>query len=730
MALTLRIVAFVIALPALGFAASGSIAGRVTSAVNAEPLAGVNILLQGTVRGATTNTSGEFRIREVPPGTYTLLFSFVGYQLVRLPDVVVRDGEETSVAVTMKEAPLQTEQVVVTASKREQSLAEVPVSISVMDAAAMYARNSTTIDEALRYVPGVNLTGSQVNIRGSSGYSLGAGSRVLMMLDGIPFIAGDTGELLFEAIPVGQIDRIEVVKGASSALYGSNALGGVINIITKPIGHSADVRVRMYGGLYNKPSHEQWRWSDKTRFFNGQSVGYSDRVDDFAFSLFLSRQFDDGYRQNDYRRRYNAYVKMRQEFSGSTTFTMNAGLLHQFNGWFLFWRNLDSALIPPPKNQTDNLKSTRFFVNGLFNTVLSDRALLTAKAMWSHNRWGFQQMNDISRTESVTDGIRVEASARVIPTEGHTLTVGFDGNADMIGGEMFERRTIGGLALYAQDEIVLADDVTLTVGARYDFQSAGLVEKSIQLNPKSALTYSPAEGTTLRASFGRGFRVPSVTEAFVAAGGGFVQGVPNTALKPERSLSFELGLSQALGAAGLFDIAAFRSDYDNLIEPELSLVQDHLEVQWRNVTSARVQGVETSMKLAFFEGNVTSQFGYTYVYPEDLTKNDILKYRPRHVLYATADSRFGWLSVGGDFRFVSRVDRIDDKLVTSGTIPDGDERTHIAVADFRIGAEFSLAGSSLSTTVHIKNAFQHNYVELIGNMMPPRTYVLSLELRM
>jgi outer membrane receptor protein involved in Fe transport len=295
---------------------------------------------------------------------------------------------------------------------------------------------------------------------------------------------------------------------------------------------------------------------------------------------------------------------------------------------------------------------------------------------------------------------------------------------------MFERRTIGGLALYAQDEIALADDVALTVGARYDFQSAGLVERSIQLNPKSALTYSPAEGTTLRASFGRGFRVPSVTEAFVAAGGGFVQGVPNTSLKPERSLSFEVGLSQTLGDAGLFDVAAFRSDYDNLIEPELTFVEDHLEVQWRNVTSARVQGIETSIKLALLEGDFTSQLGYTYVYPEDLTKGDLLKYRPRHLLSMTAEGRLDWLTLGGDFRFVSRVDRIDDKLVTSGTVPDGDERTHIAVADFRIGAELSLADISLITMVHIKNAFQHNYVELIGNLMPPRTIVLSVKLKM
>ena len=124
-----------------------------------------------------------------------------------------------------------------------------------MDAAEIRQRNSTSLDDALRYVRGVNMTGTQVNIRGSSGYSLGAGSRVLMLLDGIPFFAGDTGELNFEAIPMGQVDRIEVVKGASSALYGSNALGGVINIITKPIPETPETIVRTYGGMYNRPTY-------------------------------------------------------------------------------------------------------------------------------------------------------------------------------------------------------------------------------------------------------------------------------------------------------------------------------------------------------------------------------------------------------------------------------------------------------------------------------------------
>ena len=119
-----------------------------------------------------------------------------------------------------------------------------------------------------------------------------------MLLDGVPFIAGDTGELNFESIPAGMVDRIEVVKGASSALYGSNALGGVINVITKPIPDTPETIVRTFAGLYNKPSYVSWDWSDINRYYSGESVSHSFKSGDLGVALYVSRQIDDGYRRS------------------------------------------------------------------------------------------------------------------------------------------------------------------------------------------------------------------------------------------------------------------------------------------------------------------------------------------------------------------------------------------------------------------------------------------------
>ena len=206
--------------------------------------------------------------------------------------------------------------------------------------------------------------------------------------------------------------------------------------------------------------------------------------------------------------------------------------------------------------------------------------------------------------------------------------------------------------------------------------------------------------------------------------------VPNKDLRPEESKSYEIGVKQALWAFGALDLSAFRSDYDNMIEPGLYTEGDQILIQWRNVVKARVQGGEATVYASFFDGGLVSSLGYTYVYPRDLTANDILKYRPRHVFTANAHGRIGWWTAAVDFRYVSRVERIDEELVDTGVIPDGDARVPIYVTDVRIGGDFSFLGFPLNITLSVNNLFQHRYVELMGNIMPPRNYVLVIDAKL
>ncbi len=706
-------------------AQTGTLVGRVTDRKTGEQLPGVNVVLQGTVRGISTDAKGEYRFASLPAATYTVVFSLVGYQRTAHPGVVVRVGDTTVADASIQAIALQTDAVIVTASRRETALEESPVSISTLDATEIERRNAVTIDDALRFVPGVNMTDWQVNIRGSSGYSRGAGSRVLMLLDGIPFLAGDTGELNYESIPAGQVDRIEVVKGASSALYGSSALGGVINVITKPIADRPETDARLYGGLYSPPSHPEWDWGGGARYLNGVALTHSTRIGEAGLRLFLSEAGNDGYRQNDFTHRFNVLAKLEYPISMFQNVTFTGSVMDQRRGNFIYWKDLSHALTPADAQLGGQVHSTRSFITGIYNHTVSPALLYAVRAMWYHT-W-FMDSSGPDHHESRSDVLRGEASATWGATESQIVTFGAEGNMDRVDADIFGVRSGGGGAGFVQDEIALLESLRLTLGARYDVQDVDSIGTNSQFNPKAALLYRPFGGTAIRASFGRGFRSPSVAEAFTQASAAGIEVVPNPSLRPERSYAYEIGVSQTLGEAAYIDAAGFQTDLHDLIESGFNAQG---KAQFSNVTEARIRGVEMSANFGFLGRALFLSLSYTYLYPHDMTANDVLKYRPRNLFYASAVARLGAFTVSADFRAISRVERIDEELVNLGIIKDGDQRVPIYVADLRVGTDLTLGSIPFTATLNIDNIFQYNYVELIGNMAPPRSYVLALDVRL
>jgi iron complex outermembrane receptor protein len=258
------------------------------------PLPRVNVIVIETKTGDATDLEGNYSIKNVSPGTYTIEFSIIGYETNRMTNILV-ENQSVVLNTILKEKPVESEQVIVTASKYEQKISELPVSAEVMDAESISKKNFTDLEDVLRYVPGVNMTDDQISIRGSSGYSRGAGSRVLLAIDGIPFYTGDTGETIWEVIPLTVLRRIEIIKGAASSLYGSTAIGGVINVITKDISPKPSVYLKTFLGFYDEPAHDEWDWSGKVRLFNGETISHSNRFGDFGFSASFTRLEDLGY---------------------------------------------------------------------------------------------------------------------------------------------------------------------------------------------------------------------------------------------------------------------------------------------------------------------------------------------------------------------------------------------------------------------------------------------------
>lgn len=708
---------------------SGTITGTVVSRENGEPLAGANIALEGTLLGTSSDIRGNFLIRSVPPGERVLVTSLIGYRAHRTAPIAVGRGDTSIVRIDLDPAPVQTAPVIVTAGRREQSLREVPASVSVIGGELLVERNTVTVDDALRYVPGVSVTQTQVNIRGSTGYSFGVGTRVLLLIDGLPFITGDTGEINWESIPVSQIDRIEVVKGASSALYGSSALGGVINIITKSAGEEPEARLRFYGGLYSAPAYRSWRWTDDARSFSGIHAGYLTRLGGLSVAVAGDRTLNDGYRQNDYWKRWNGSLRLGYALNAYQSAGLSFSILEQKRGNFLYWKDFEHAFEPPADELVQSVYSVRWNLSGSYRQVVSERLFYSAKFSWFRSRWNdnipslYDSIGSSSRSGVVTG----EVQANYQLSADQLLIAGLAGSLQQVDADtIFGTHDGHGAAAYLQDEIRLSGAVRLTAGARFDEQRISGLESVSQLNPKLGLSYSPSDSFSIRCSAGRGFRAPSVAEVFTTSTAGGVAIHPNPGLEPERSWSVEAGVSRLLSGSLQADLSLFRNEFWDLIEPAFG--SDGV-IHFQNITRALIYGTECTIGLGLFDRLLDNQISYTYMVPRDLTTGDVLKYRPRHLLYCSTRLNLPPVRIVVDARFISNSERIDDAFVTLGIIPGGDQRVPITVVDVRVAADWRLGDLELTSAFHVNNLFQYAYVELIGNMAPTRNFVFTLDTR-
>ncbi len=706
----------------------GTINGRVEDGKSRLSLAGANILVRDTFLGATTDTAGRFVIKNIPPGTYTLAVSMIGYARKMISNVVVNASKPASLVVELNPQAVETQQVVVTASRREQALREVPVSVSTVTASALSLRVPVTLDDALRYVPGVNMMYDQINIRGSSGYSRGVGTRVLLLFDGVPYLTGDTGEITWETIPMFQVDHIEVVKGAGSALYGSSALGGVVNVITRDIPDKPQVAFRLYSGLYGNPGYTAWNWSPKSRFNSGGFVSFSDAIGSVRYLVSISRSVDDSYRESDVYHRWGFYVKSIYDLSSTQNLTLVGNLAQRVHENFFWWKSLRQATIPADDQLNDEVRSNRGNVSLNYNEFVSDKLFYSVKAIYYGNFWrddSLGRTNNLSASHSVYS----EAQVTFASTSANIITAGITGNYDKVTSDLFGTHPGVGAAAFAQDELTLDPSLKLTAGVRYDWQKVSVLRSGSKLNPKLGLVYALDDATSLRGSIGLGFRYPSISELYtqVNTGISILNIVPNPDLRSESSRSYEIGIGHSFSGALSLDWAIFQNDFSDLIEPSVDTTEHPTVIRFLNVTRARIRGTEANLKFNIVPNIFRGQFAYTYIDSKDLSTGAVLKFRPRNTLYGNLQLTAEHFTLEGDYRYLSRIEAIDENLVRYGPILDGDQRVPIKVVDVRVFYDLAELQIPIRVGLGITNLFNYHYVELIGNLAPIRTYMLTID---
>jgi len=688
---------------------------------NDSPIAGANVYLKGTVMGAASDEQGQFQIAGAPRGQFSLVISMIGYKMKEVRIELNVDQLDVG-PLQIDPVALQSQPIVVTASRYAQNLQDVPVSIGNVTVKELTDRNAITIDEALQYVSGITLTGDQINIRGSSGYSRGIGSRVMMLMDGIPYLTGDTRGANFESISTSEVERVEIVKGAGSALYGSSAIGGVINVINKKIEPDPFLTFRMYGGIYSDSYYPEWAWSDRSRFLAGIKFNYSNKSGPLGYRIGASHDQDDSYRQNDGMKRYHLSGALSFDISAFQELTLSATYMDQWRANFLYWKDLDNALVPPDDQLNDEVESIRWHVSGTYRHILDKDQYFSIKSIWFQNKFddNIGAEENLTGSQSISSfwDLDVQYNHHI---QNHQLTLGVEGNISNVTSNIFSDNSGQNAAFYIQDEIKWMENLQITPGLRIDYFTMDSLDDDYQINPKLGVVYKAWTASAFRLSAGRGFRAPSIAEVFTNITASGLKVIPNHDLKPERSQSIEVGYNQFFSEKYFFDFAVFYNRFWDLIEGTFTGDQ---EIQFQNVTDARIVGFEFNFSLKAFKDKLTNHIGYTYVDAKDLTSNDYLIFRSRHLLYDHV--RYEWhdFQFGLDYRFISAWDRIDENL--SFYIEDAEARVPAHIVDLRIIYSFTFIDYKFETSLQFNNLLQYHYVDLVGSIAPTRNFVLSL----
>ena len=665
--------------------------GRVLDAETGAPLAGATVLIRDTPLRATTRADGGFAISSPSDGAYTLIVVADGF---RASERRIEPDTPGELSILLERRMFDVPELTVTANRSAARSGEAPVSVAVMSGDELGNRDIVTLDDALPFAQGVIFNSGQMDIRGATGLARGVGSRVLMLLDGHRVLSGVGASIDFSGLPVLDVDQIEIVKGPHSTLWGTNALGGVVNVITKRPSAEPETVVRGYFGLFDTPARHSF--TDESLSREGIALQHSRRLGDVGATLYLAREESDGFRQNGALERWRLRLKTVFPAESSNPWEIFVNWKRKDEEEFFTWLSAERPLEVDPAELGDWIRTDDLVLGVTANPIVTPkhRVQLRPHVYHARSRNYFHDNEDFHRSTRI--GTDVQWS--FFPGGSHSLTIGSEGARTGVQSNFLDPTPeVTDLAVFAQDEIAFSDRVRGSVGLRLDYHEATAAMKDVVLNPKLGVVYQAGERVSLRGSFSRGYRSPSVSEQFTSTTQFGFRVIPNLDLRGESAWAREVGATVTLTDRVWFDAGLFWSDYTDLIEP--SPAPNNVFVfQFRNVAEAMVRGVDAGLRIGVIPDRLDLSTNYTFLDTEDHRSGRALPYRSRHNFTATAT---GWRgAVAVDFRHRSRVEQVLAFPL--------DERNAITLVDLRVRTRI------LGTRVQakIENLFQTTYVDV------------------
>lgn len=698
------LLAFVAPLSASGGQQAVPLRGVVVAEVTGEPVAGAQVVVRGTPLRVLTGADGGFEVALPGGRSYTVVVAAAGFRpterTVRLAPGR-RDGEARTpgagaadlVQVELARVLLEVPGLTVTASRDAAAPGEAPASVAVVSGEELRRRNVTDLAEALPFAQGVTFVAGQIDIRGAQGISRGVGSRVLMLLDGHRFLTGAGSSVEFGALPLLDVERIEVVKGPHSTLWGANALGGVVNVVTRQPAGPRTV-VRGYYGVFDTPGAMDF--TEDVLSMEGIQLQHTRRIGRADLTLVGGREGSDGFRQNGGLKRWRFRAKAVVGAESARPWEIFANWRREDAEEFFTWRSATRPLEVDPAQLGDWSRETNLVVGMTAVPVANSTIRLEARPQVYHTnlRNFFHDNDDVIRSTRWGADVQLTVHSR----GDHAVTTGAEAAYTQVSSNFLAPDPgVTDLAVFAQDEFKLTDRLRGVAGVRVDHHDASAAERDLAVNPKLGLVYRPRDDVSVRASLGRGYRAPSVSEQFSSTTVFGFRVIPNLELRGESAWAGEVGATASVSARVWFDAGLFWSEYKDLIEVA-SAPEEVFTFQFRNVAAARVRGLDAGVRVGLWPNKLNLHANYLLLDSEDERTKRPLPYRSRHNVTSTVSA---WRDrVALDMRHRSRAEEVlafplDDR----GAITVLDLRMETTVRDVVVQAK-------------VGNLLQSHYVDV------------------
>jgi len=639
---------------------SGTVSGRVVEMASGKSLIGANIFLKSDHSlGTVTNYNGFYQLK-VPAGKDTLLISYTGMKPVEAPVNVLKDSSVNMKTIRMEPISYTVDELVVRAGVFNRKMSEQTISVNVMKSRIINARNTRNVTTLLDLVPGVTILDEDPQIRGGSGFTYGVGAKVGVFVDGMPIASADAGKPDWAFVPVENVKQIEVEKGASSVLSGSSSLNGAIYIRFNYPGLKPQTHFSTYIGTYTAPKGISKKWWNGLAPLAGISFSESRRVNhgrtDFIIGGTLLYDHDyqgppkvsppivdsSGINSNDMSNRLfrlNFNVRHRFKNTEGLTVGLNGNFIRQKNAVAMAWLDDSTGFYRGYPGAI--LKNDRFtfYVDPIVSYFSKDGAKheLANRIMLDYSHANLDQS-----IQSMVIYNRYEFRKQLKQTEDLDLVTGIVSNynyvvANMYIGSGFDHNKLWNLSAYTQLEKKFKQFATVSLGARMEYFSMNNTIKKITPIFRFGSTFKLTKGTFLRASFGMGYRFPTIAERYIHTKIGAYGVFENPDLLSESSWNAEVGIKQGIKIkkfTAYADLALFYQKYYNTIEYlfgfwDSTFTFAYAGFKFVNTGKSFVTGIDFSMNgQARFNKHMTLNLmaGYTYIRPETLEPDKVFAY--------------------------------------------------------------------------------------------------------